>query len=330
MKNVSIIAFTPNGNALACRLKDIISGNVDIFDRSIKPKQYVTEKFLESDTIIFIGAIGIAIRMIDGLIKSKDVDPAVIVLDELGKYVIPILSGHLGGANEVATMIGEKIGAEPVITTATDINNKFAVDVWTKEAGCKISDISKIKDISAAVLRNEQISICCGFQLEGPLPEPLTLETMEVGICVGIFDNVKPFNITLNAIPQIITLGVGCRRDTDPQIFEKLILKVLAENNISILALEKIASITLKKDEKCILDFCEKYKIPFVTYTAEELEQLTGNFTSSQFVKKITGVDNVCERSAVMGSNKGNIILSRTTQNGVTISLAKKDWKCKF
>ncbi|MDD4377594.1 MAG: cobalt-precorrin 5A hydrolase [Eubacteriales bacterium] len=330
MNNVAIISFTNNGRELANRLTEFLGCKVFKYEGKEKAQDFLNEKFCCCDTIIFIGAVGIATRMISKLIKSKDVDPAVIVIDELGKYVIPILSGHLGGGNESSIELARLIGAQEVITTATDINKKFAVDIWTKYAGCKIADISKIKVISSAVLRNEKIGIYSGFPFDGVMPDELTLDKTKIGICVSLNDRLSPYEETLNLVPQIITLGVGCRKDMKSEIFEQFILRTLAENNISILSIEKIASIDLKKDEKCILDFSEKYNIPFVTYTAEELNQVEGQFSASEFVKKITGVDNVCERSAVKNSENGAIILSKTCQNGVTIALAKKDWKCKF
>ncbi|MGF6375642.1 cobalt-precorrin 5A hydrolase [Clostridiales Family XIII bacterium PM5-7] len=332
MKKVSILAFTQRGRQQALKLKKTLSAEyqVDIMEESIKAADYLESKFHEQDTFIFVCAAGIAVRMIAPLIESKDVDPAVLVMDELGQYVIPILSGHLGGGNEAAEEIHQLIGATPVLTTATDINEKFAVDLWTKYAGCKIIDISGIKIISSAILNGKPVGIESGFPFEGNVPKELTLDHADLGIAVSLNDKVKPYETTFNVVPNILTLGVGCRKGTSVDLFEKYILDILNEQNISIHAIEKIASIDLKKFEKCILAFSEKYQIPFVTFSPEELDAVQGDFESSEFVKSITGVDNVCERSAILGSGNGRKILSKTSGSSVTAALAMKDWKCKF
>lgn len=332
MKEIGILAFTDRGKHLASKVADRLSKdcNIDLFDNQSSAREYLKENFEEKDTFVFICAAGIAVRMIAPLIRSKDVDPAVIVLDEFGQYVIPILSGHLGGANEAGEQIASLIDATLVLTTATDINEKFAVDVWSKYAGCKIVDISCIKTISAAILRGEKVGFESGFPFEGKVPQELTLDSAEIGICVSLSDKLNPFSQTFNMVPRIVTLGIGCRKNTSVEQFEKFILGILEENKVSIHAIEKIASIDIKKYEKCILAFSDKYQIPFITYSAEELSKAKGDFEASEFVKGVTGVDNICERSASLGSGNGRRILSKTSGSGVTCALAMKDWKCKF
>lgn len=332
MKEIGILAFTDRGRHLAAKVSDRLSRecNIEIFDNKGSAKDYLREHFDQKDTFLFICAAGIAVRMIAPLIRSKDVDPAVIVMDEFGQFVIPILSGHLGGANEAGERISTLLDATLVLTTATDINEKFAVDVWSKYAGCKIVDISCIKTISAAILRGEKVGFESGFPFEGKVPKELTLDAAEIGICVSLSDQLKPFPQTFNMVPRIITMGIGCRKNTSVEQFEKFVLSILEENKVSIHAIEKIASIDIKKYEKCILAFSDKYQIPFITYNAEELTTAEGDFEVSEFVKSVTGVDNICERSACLGSGNGRRILSKTSGSGVTCALAMKDWKCKF
>lgn len=361
MKKICIIAFTDKGIKTAGQIKIILeaslidesansleksnfeksySGNehyfVDILEKNCNKKAYVADNFNEYDAFVFVGATGIAVRYIAPHIKSKDVDPAVIVLDEHADFVIPLLSGHLGGANELASLIAERLNSTPVITTATDINAKFAVDLWTKKTNQHIVDISKIKAVSSAILKNEEVGLYSDFEIEGSLPKQIkpcdsyTDYNPNVGIAVSIDENIKPFNITLNSVPKVVVLGVGCRKNTDSANFEELILGILREQNISIKAVDMLASIDIKKNEKCILDFASKYGIPFKTATADELMSITGEFSSSSFVKSITGVDNVCERAAAYFSDKSKIILDKTSHNGMTCAIAVRDWKCKF
>ena len=144
-----------------------------------KSAEFYKEKFNSSEALIFVGSCGIGVRLIAPYIKSKLTDPAVLVVDELGKFVIPLLSGHIGGANELAKKLAEKIGALPVITTATDINGKFSVDSWAKAQGLQISDMKKAKEISAAILEGN-LGFCSpdrflyplSFYAQGPRAAP--------------------------------------------------------------------------------------------------------------------------------------------------------------
>lgn len=329
-KKICIIAFTDNGIAFSQKLTQILPYNVDIYSKQNENvKTYLSRIFNKADVIIFIGAAGIAVRLISPFIKSKDTDPAVIVFDEHGYFGIPILSGHIGGANEFCKLLCEKTGSTPVITTATDINNKFSADTWATKSGCKIEDISKIKYISSSILKNEKIGFYSDYPVLGDIPNEMDISKKNIGICVSA-KKIKPFNITLNIVPKTIVIGVGCKKNTNTTQFEEFLLEILSKNNISINAIDKISSIDLKKDEQCIIDFSKKYKIPFIVNNAKKLNSVCGNFTKSQFVKEITGTDNVCERSAVLESNNGKIILPKTSRHGMTVCLAEKEWECRF
>ena len=358
MKKICIIAFTDNGMMTAGKIKNVFEEAthvdstqsleksncinekyfVELLEKSCNKRAYVAEKFNDYDAFVFVGATGIAVRYIAPYIKSKDVDPAVIVLDEHAGFIIPLLSGHLGGANELANIIADELCATPVITTATDINAKFAVDLWTKKTNQSIIDISKIKDVSSAILRNEKIGIYSDFEIIGTLPKHIVLsksnvevdENPDVGIAVSLDEKVRPFKTTLNAVPKIVVVGVGCRKNTDSDKFEDFLLEILRKQSISIKAVDLIASIDIKKNEKCILEFSNKYDIPFKTATSDELMSLSGDFSASSFVKSVTGVDNVCERSAAYFSGGYKILLGKTSHNGMTCAIATKDWKCKF
>lgn len=333
MKNISILAFTARGQSLAEKIAERLQEtcSAEIFDkRKESAREYLKANFEKKDTFLFICAAGIAVRLITPLIKTKDQDPAVVVMDEFGRFSIPLLSGHLGGANEAAAEFAKVTGAELVLTTATDINGQFAVDVWSKYAGCHIMDISKIKLISSAILRGEKVGISSAFPFEGKLPQALTLDETESGICVSLAGNQNVFQNTINLVPRIVTIGVGCRKGVSAEVFERFILEQLADKHIAIEAVEQLASIDLKKYETCILAFCDKYEIPLVTYTAEELQEVQGCFVPSALVKSVTGADNVCERSAVLASNYGTKILSKTSGSGCTCALAMRDWKCNF
>ena len=293
---------------------------------------WTEEHFSTNDALIFIGAIGIALRAIAPYIKTKTKDPAVVVVDELGQFSIPVLSGHIGGANELALQIAEDLGSIPVITTATDINKVFAVDTWAKSQGLQILNPQCIKLVSSKLLKGESVHVKSDYPIQGNLPKNVYLNDLEdsnagYDMIITHKDLVNECkNDTLLLVPQIITVGIGCRKDISFEAIESSILNILESENYHILAINALASIDKKANEKGILEFAKKYDLPFNTYSAEELNNLEGDFTKSEFVKSVVEVDNVCERSAVMESN-GKLIRRKDTCNGagVTVALAIND-----
>ncbi|ADC46740.1 cobalamin biosynthesis protein CbiG [Methanobrevibacter ruminantium M1] len=329
---ISIIGFTDNGMEIAYKLSNSLSEDNNIsFTRCGKGELsiWTEEHFSDSDALIFIGAIGIALRAIAPYIKTKTKDPAVVVVDELGQFSIPILSGHIGGANELALQIADILNAIPVITTATDINNLFAIDTWAKSQGLKILNPECIKLVSSKLLKGETIHIKSDYPIQGNLPKKVQINDLEdsnsdydVIISHNDYSYMENKDILL-LIPSIITIGIGCRKDISFDNIERSVLNILDKENYHILSLNAIASIDKKANEKGILEFARKYNLPFNTYSAEELNSLEGDFTKSEFVKSVVEVDNVCERSAVIESN-GNLIRRKDTCDGagVTVALA--------
>ena len=300
-------------------------------------KQWTGMRFEDSDDIVFIGACGIAVRSIASFVKSKQTDPAVVAVDENGKFAISLLSGHIGGANELTAMIAELLDAVPVITTATDINNKFAVDVFARQNGCFISDMQLAKEISAALVNGQNVGFVSDFPWYGEVPAELTTDDgenkPELGIYITDSYVEHPFVHTLYLIPRVITVGVGCKKNTPKETVERVIRKACDELLIPSVAMEQVASIDLKKDEEGIKGYCEDRNLPFITFSSEELEAVEGTFAGSDFVKEVTGVDNVCERSAILGSSHGDksiLVSKKYAEDGVTVALAKKKWSVQF
>ena len=183
--------------------------------------------FSSMDALIFVGACGIAVREIAPYVKSKKTDPAVVCIDEAGRFVIPLLSGHIGGANALAVELAEKLGATAVVTTATDVRGKFAVDAWAARHGCAISDMGLAKAVSAAILEGD-IPLCSQFPLPSPLQEgTFAGETGPLSIFIG-WRARTPFARTLRLIPRVLRVGVGCRRGISADAVESAVQAVFA------------------------------------------------------------------------------------------------------
>ncbi len=325
------LAFTEKGTALAQRLADKLAGTVSRCGRKgTSLNEWTAQQFAQADALIFVGAAGIAVRAIAPYCRSKVSDPAVVVVDECGQFAIPILSGHLGGANDLAREIASICGATPIITTATDANGVFAVDEWAKRQNCAVVEAEKIKRVSGKLLAGKTVFCWSEFPIAGPVP---------TGVALTQHPENADFALTcflqgeaLHLVPRIGVLGIGCRRGTTAEQLEQIFAEFCAKYALSPQCIGKAASIDLKQNEEGLLEFCEKNHWNVEFYSAEKLKAVSGDFTPSAFVRSITGVDNVCERAAVLAAD-GALRLRKYASGGVTFALARKtflpDWRWK-
>ncbi|MBQ3426361.1 MAG: cobalt-precorrin 5A hydrolase [Clostridia bacterium] len=335
--NISLFTYTKNGCKTAIKA-------LNCFEEA-ETKVYAPERFLKdgflsleqahnfedifmwSDLVIFVASCGIAVRKIAPFIKDKCTDPAVVCVDESGKYVIPLLSGHIGGANRFAKAIAEALNAVCVITTATDIEGKFSVDSWAEKQGFVIDDMSIAKDVSAHILEND-VPLLSEFNILSRLPNGVIRgENGKIGIYVGT--HIKaPYDRTLRIITPVLHLGIGCRKGTPKEAIRELVETVLLENNIDKRSVKCVASIDIKSHEPGLLEYCKENDLDIIFYSAEKLKSIKGEFTASSFVKDITGVDNVCERAAIMGAEK--LTVRKRAANGVTVAIAEEGCELRF
>lgn len=288
---------------------------------------FVGSVFQWADALVFVGACGIAVRAIAPHVRDKTTDPAVVAVDELARFVIPLLSGHIGGANALASRLSGALGATAAVTTATDVNRRFSVDAWAAEQGLFIDSMKAAKAVSAAILEG-MVPLTSDFPVTTALPPGVVFgEDGPVGICVS-WQKRMPFGTTLLLVPRVVRLGIGCRRGTNREAVSSVVERILAENGVHPAAVKSIASIDLKKDELGLLAFCQERGWPVEFYSASQLEEVEGEFSSSDFVLRTTGVDNVCERAAAIGG--GKVIIKKTARDGVTAAAAVEHWEVRF
>ncbi len=352
------LSFTDRGEELAGRLADEFGAHSDRCNRPLGHMEWTEKAFGEADTIVFVGACGIAVRSIAPFIKSKVEDPAVIVIDECGKFVISLLSGHIGGANEMAVRIASFLGSIPVVTTATDRNGVFAVDEWSGRQNAEVLEPHKIKLVSSGILAGRDVTVLTPYEVQGEKPAHVVLigrgscaadqspdrkesaagaedqegksageETADIEF--GVFMTQEE---PLHIVPKIVHLGIGCRRGTPEVAVEQAFAEFKKATGLIERSVVRCASIDLKADEKGLREFCDFHGWGFDTYTADELNGAEGDFSGSDFVKKTTGVDSVCERAAVVSSG-GRLIAGKFAYEGVTFAAAAEayapDWRWK-
>lgn len=331
--NAGILAFSARGEALAGRIAAFFSGRGDAPDASRCPAgglaRWTAEHFPADDALVFVSSCGIAVRAVAPHVRSKVSDPAVLVVDELGTFVIPLLSGHLGGANELAGALAGFLGATAVITTATDINGLFAVDTWAKKQGLTIADPHAIKRISSLLLHGQRVGVKSEFPVLGTPPAGVFLTEDGYDILISCSPAAQPE--VLHLIPPVFTLGVGCRRGTPKEAFDRALSSLLPSAGCHPAAIGRVCTIDLKADEPGLLEFCRERNLPLQCFPAEQLSALPGSFSASEFVCSVTGVDNVCERSAVLGGGEeSRLVIRKTVLDGVTMALAAAPFTIQF
>ena len=326
MNGLSFLAFTDRGEALARDLARALGGEAM---RSGKPetlREWTEKRFVSGGALVFVGAVGIAVRAIAPYVDKKWKDPAVVAVDECGRFAIPLLSGHLGGANRLARAIAELCGATPVVTTATDLHGLFAVDDWARTQNLRVVEPERIRTVSAKVLAGGTLRLWSRFPIEGTPPDEVELLSAppagESSPPPDVFLSIHRENgESLHLAPRAVVLGVGCRRGISREAVEDAFAAFLTESGLLPQSVRAVASIDLKKDEEGLLAFCRAHGWPLETRSAQELNETPGDFTPSPFVQSVTGTDNVCERSAAAVSG-GEILHRKRSLGGVTMAAA--------
>ena len=305
-----------------------------------------------SDALLFVGAAGIAVRAIAPHVASKATDSAVVAIDEAGRFAVPLLSGHLGGANELAQTVARSAGAIPVITTATDVRGVWAVDTWARCAGLAVSNPEAIKRVSARLLSGGRVALYSDMTISGQPPEGVDIasDRARADIVVSPFaganagasvraaettgevvpagETGKPAGEPLRLVVPCIVAGIGCRRGACAEAIEEAFLLACGQAGISPSAVRKAATIDVKAHEEGLLAFCRARNIPLATYSADELSQVEGSVSPSDFVRATVGVDNVCERAAL--ADGGKLIFPKLVHSGVTVAFSKATIELSF
>ena len=338
---IAIICFTEKGKVLADNVAkklrttghkcSVTSAKQGSSKNCSNTDEWVFENFKKDNYLLFIGACGIAVRKIARFVKDKTSDPAVIVMDECAQFVIPILSGHLGGANAFANELAKVTGAKAVITTATDVNNLFSVDSFAKKNSMKISDMTLSKKFSAELLKkrrcnlffSEKIFDC--IKISDSVPQEINLSPICKNDSEIPTTIISPFKNEFNSkvltlLPKCLVLGIGLRKGKSKKELTDFILRELESFSVDVNSIAYVCSIDLKKDENALVSFCKDFSLPLKVFSAQELISAKGNFSASSFVKEVTGVDNVCERSIIASGGK-KIIVQKIKSNGMTLAL---------
>lgn len=340
IKRVEAIAFTRQGCELALRLAAglekwadgeatvMVSGPARLTgELGISAygslDSWTANAFRSSDALLFVGASGIAVRAIAPYVRDKFSDPAVVSVDERGRFAVPLLSGHVGGANEMARAVAGIAGGQAAVSTATDVNGLFAVDEWARERGLAVVERDVAKRISARLLEGGSVGFTSDFECDWELPEGVVARPHDLGFSITLDESSRPHGETLHLVPRIACVGVGCRRGADPGAVREAVDRALADAFVSPRAVRTLATIDVKRGEAAIEELAHARAWELRYHTADELAAVPGDFAGSEFVRQTVGVDNVCERAAC--AEGARIVLGKQAGDGVTVAVAIED-----
>lgn len=357
---IAIVTLTKGASELGNQLCDRIGGTLFCKSEFIgssdalpveKPfKAFAGRLFSDYDGLVFIMATGIVVRSLAPFIDSKVSDPAIIVMDEAGKHAISLLSGHLGGGNELAKRVAEAVGAVPVITTASDVTGNLAVDMLSQDLGTHIGSMERAKDVTAVGINGGRIDIFTSRDLPkhivSKLPRNVYVHIEEESMtealsamenlndlsgeskkaCVLISSKsiqVPPKCVQL--IPRNYVVGIGCRRDTGAAVIKDVLMRACEQAGIRHEAVRQLATIELKSDEPGIISLVVELDIPLKIVDLEDIRDVQDQFKGSDFVEKTIGVRAVAEPCAMLASDEGFMKLRRYADRGVTIAIWEED-----
>ena len=264
------LAFSARGLALAQKLAGALGGEAVRCGGPVTLRGWTDEHFRTGAGLVYVGACGIAVRAVAPCLCSKETDPAVVAVDEQGTWAVPLLSGHLGGANALARAIGSVCGAQPVLTTATDAGGLFPIDDWARRQGCAVADVHKIKDVSAALLAGRTLRLYSDWPIAGTPPAGVALTDGRAG-CDAALTLTDP-GPALWLAPRVLALGVGCRR------------------GIPAAALEEALAALLEREKLCVKSICKVCTIDAGRISEETIGKNFPNTPMLAAIVKVSGV----------------------------------------
>ena len=333
MKKIAIIAVTEKGLEKALIIqkefpKSLVITTLNSSDKNVSTissiSNYLTDNFLKLDGICFVTALGICVRLIAPYIQDKNTDPAVISVDDLGLNVQAVLSGHKGGANDFALKIASILGAKPIISTSSDVQNIWALDTLANQYDWQVATSLSMNKTMALFVNNKPTALLLDIKdkgtqhLEKTVPDFVTVFYDEAEIDYTQFElfiavSYKVYTSTIASvffIPKVLSVGSGCSKQLDSVLFETTLKEELKSRNIHFSAIKNVGSIDIKAQQQAYLDFSTKNNIPFSTFTSDEIDTITVPNPSEMVQSKI-GVDGVSESTAMLLSGSKNVLIEK-------------------
>lgn len=359
-KRIALVVLTRAGLALALRLQAGLGTDVHIYanqraykeqDRQAKQPIHISVTSFETvapllsqlwstyDHIILCFALGAVVRLIAPLLQHKHVDPGIVAIDDAGQFAISVASGHIGNANELAMRCADLLGATPVVTTASDVQQTLAVDLLAQTKGWQVEDASALTAVSAAIINREAVALLqdCGeldwWADDQPWPANLLPVTniQEASNCAALLviadrliEGLPQAIPTLIYRPPTLVLGIGCRRGISFHALHTFVKETLIQQRVALRSIAVLASADIKADEDALLLLAQRYGWSFETHAAETLKAITAIANPSERVQRLVGTPSVSEAAAIVSSNGGALLVPKHKGEGMTLAIARK------
>ena len=341
-ERIALFCLTPGGVALAKRLSAALPMACYTREGLVEPgflpfdggfAASVGQAFHRDTALIFIGATGIAVRTLAPLLVDKCHDPAMVVIDERGQHVISLLSGHIGGANNLARHLAGILGVDPVITTATDVNDVAALDTLACQLNARMPDFrTAVKTVNQMLVSQQRVGLWwddmfadevsrCDRRGFITVSDLNALPELDALVCITLRAALPELKLPhWKLVPRRIVAGIGCRRGTPCTLLGELLHRQLASQEVDPQALKAIGSIALKQDELGLIQLASDLDVPFDVFSVDALREHEHRFPSSRFVKQTVGVGSVSGPAAWLLSN-GHLLGETLREQGITITL---------
>lgn len=317
---IAILALTGGGLQLAEQLAAELVGST-IFPCKGRVRKTVHQCWREFDGLVCIMATGIVVRTVASLLKDKHRDPAVVVCDEKGRFAVSLLSGHLGGGNALARQVAAILGGQAVITTASDVLGRTALDLWAHALDLQVADKRALTRIMGKLVNHGSVTLHSDYPLP-ELPDDITMQDdpEKADLVITCRTNLQTTGAILR--PQALVAGIGCNRNTPAAEIDQALEEACLKNNLALESVRNLASIDLKKDEPGLLEFARQhgYRIDF--YNRDQLNGVE-NVSTSAAVLKATGAKGVAEPAAVLASSGGRLLVRKMKWTNVTVAIAE-------
>lgn len=341
MNRTAIIASTDIGIKLGQHIQKEFQKSVLVSTRNSENATTITSifdflenNFLKFDSFIFIGALGICVRSISSFIRDKNTDPAIVNMDEHGTFVQAVISGHAGGANDLAVLLAKAIGAQAVITTSSDVQGIWSLDTLGKEFGWKVNPMIERNKIISLFVNKKRTAVLLDvkdkgtFYLEKSKPDFVDIfynfdhiDFLNYELFIAV--TFRIYQVTVPSLyfhPPVLTVGMGCSRDIEPGLLAASFIEQMKQHHFSIHAVKAMGSIDVKEDEVAFIELAKTMQVPFKTFIAEELNSQPVNNPSEVVMSKL-GVYSVSEASAMLLSGNSELQLEKQK---ITVSSGKK------
>ncbi|MDO8530692.1 MAG: cobalamin biosynthesis protein [Dehalococcoidia bacterium] len=356
---VAVMAITKHSAALSQRLRDLLPG-ADLFipdkfasqvsgDRATLFNEKVSEKlgelFTSYDNLVLFISLGAVVRMLAGHLKDKRYDPGVVVVDDRGRFAISVLSGHMGGANALARRVADLLGAQPVITTASDVGGTIAVDLFGRDLGWRMESDAHVTQVSAAVVNEEPVGVLVEtgesdwWPAGKPLPASIrvyaTLDELAAAnpnAALIVTDRLLDesyaalFKKAVVYRPRSLAVGVGCKKGAAADDIERLVRQTLQDAGLSVKSVRNLASIDAKRGEPGLEEVARRLGVPIVYYTAEQLNAVEGVESESKAALAAVGAKGVCEPAALLSAGARRLLVSKRKTTSVTVAVARMEF----